>query len=928
MPSVAPFVAAFRRRLANLPGPVRSAGEASNGEPVTVELLVAGVWLDITAYCLVRDDNGRISITSGIRGEGSQTERAQAGLELKNPDGRFSPRNPTGEYFDDLDWLNAQIRVSVPDGLGGKKYLVWGEVSEWVPNWDGTGSDVWTDVTVNGILQRLAQGPAPERSVIYDAITDPPLTGLVAYWPGEDPAGSTRIASGLTNSVGAPMTFTGNPTLASYEGFGASDPLPMLTGASFKGNAEYNPTPVTQYQMRFLLAVPVGGFSDLDVISRLRVAEVAAGASLLNYFDIHYNDPPGGVGAYGAPGTLSIQSYDGDEATVGAGASISLDVRGRHLRVSLENSISSTTMTVTLRVLDINSGVTDSASYTISSTSMSRVLSMTLAPATLAGSAGVTGAAAGHLSLQTTITDISDLGRAIQPAGEAAGRRIERLCGEEGIAFEWIGDLDNTVAMGAQGKQNLLTLVQEAVQADGGLLYETTDVLGLGYRTRTSLYNQDPQLILSYPGYNLSEVPIPVTDDRYVQNRVVVTCGGVSATYEKTDGPYGTARIGVYGENGGVTLNLADNDTATLRDHAAWYVHLGTVEDERFPQISVNLAHSSITPDMRRAILALRPGDRMQITGMPTPQLAPDTVDQLYLGAEQSITRFEHRLKFECAPASPYSIGVLDSVLAKANTDGSRLAAAATSGATSLSVEVTDGPLWTTDSSLFPFDIRVGGEVMTVTAISGASSPQTFTVTRSVNGVVKAQRAQTPVRLDHRTIVALGGDPMAYPSIVAGDDITAGLLTSMLPVIKAKAVTEPLSASTTMQNDDELFASVAANATYSVMLHLFHDADTTGDINIGWSGPTGATMNWGSVVAHVNETSSGTVTAVSMQTRIISEVQSIGGGASTGTYSVVHGTLITSSTAGTLNFQWAQRVSSATATNVRAGSTLILHRSA
>jgi hypothetical protein len=47
---------------------------------VQVELLVAGVWVDLVAggYVLVRDDNGQIAITSGIRDEGSQTERAQA----------------------------------------------------------------------------------------------------------------------------------------------------------------------------------------------------------------------------------------------------------------------------------------------------------------------------------------------------------------------------------------------------------------------------------------------------------------------------------------------------------------------------------------------------------------------------------------------------------------------------------------------------------------------------------------------------------------------------------------------------------------------------------------------------------------------------------------------------------------------------------
>jgi hypothetical protein len=36
---------------------------------------------------------------------------------------------------------------------------------------------------------------------------------------------------------------------------------------------------------------------------------------------------------------------------------------------------------------------------------------------------------------------------------------------------------------------------------------------------------------------------------------------------------------------------------------------------------------------------------------------------------------------------------------------------------------------------------------MTVTDISGSSSPQTFTVTRSVNGVVKSHAIGDPVRL-------------------------------------------------------------------------------------------------------------------------------------------------------------------------------------
>lgn len=740
MPSIAPLVAAWKNRARNLPAPARGSGEASNGQPVTVEMLVAGAWVDITSYCLVRDDSGQIRITYGITGgEGSQTDRAQGSLELANQDGRFSPRNPSGPYFG-LIGRNTPMRISVPDGLGGKSYRIWGEATEWAPNWDPTGTDVWSDVTLSGIMQRLAQAPAPEHSVIYRAITDPPLTGLVAYWPCEDPTGATQLNSALTN--GSAMSWTGNPVLAAFEGFGASDPLPTLTDASLTGGiTKYDTTSVTSYQMRFLLAVPKAGFSNLDVISRLQVAPVATGASLLNYFDINYNDPPGGLGSFGGPGTLTVQTYDSDESPLQA-ASITMDVRGRLLRVSLENSISGTTLTSTLRVLDINTGVTDSASLTHTSTSMSRVLSIGLAPDTLAGSAGVVSMAAGHLLLQTVITDIGDLGRAIQPSGEAAGRRIQRLCGEEGIAFDWVGDLDDTVALGPQGRSNLLALAQEATLADGGLLYETRNVLGLGYRPRASLYNQDPALVLNYAGFNLAAVPVPVEDDRYIQNTLTVTVNSISATYTETSGNLGTNAIGTYGETSGLTLNLADSETTTLLDEAAWRVHLGTVDEARFPQISVNLAHPSITPDMRRAILALRLGDRVQVTNPPS-WLPPDTIDQLVIGAEETITHFEHRLTLTCQPASPYSsIGVLDTAGTHLDTDGSQLLAAAGTGDTTIDVVPAPGlsALWTTDSSDTPFDIKVGGEVMRVTAVASKIT-DTFTRT-TANGWGTADSGQ------------------------------------------------------------------------------------------------------------------------------------------------------------------------------------------
>ncbi|MFF7949146.1 hypothetical protein [Streptomyces griseorubiginosus] len=728
MSSVAPFVAAFRRRLANLPGPNQGTGEASTDAAVTVELLVAGQWTDLSAagYVLVRDDNGQVRVTYGTTGgEGSQTERATATLQLKNTDGRFSPRNPSGPYYG-LIGRNTQMRISVPDGLGGKSYRIWGEVSNWAGGWSSDGNDVWVDVTVAGPMQRLAQGPAPEHSVIYQAITDPAPTGLVAYWPCEDPSGSMSLASAL--ATGSPMTWTGTPTLASYSGFNASDPLPDLTTATLSGGVPKYDDP-TATQVRFLAYIPVTGLSLGKVLVAIDQLDYSAGSS--QFWEVFYDT---------ATRSLTIRTCASDGTVLGAELPHDLDVRGRLLYVSVELQESGTGITRALRLKDVNTGVSYAVSDTVALTQLTRVTKVQFGPASravsgAAGTANLPGVAVGHATVENAITAIDALGVRLNPIGETAGRRIQRLCGEKGVAFDWVGDLDDTVPLGPQGKANLLSLVQESCLADGGLLYESRAALGLGYRTRTSLYAQDPALILSYPGFNLAETPTPVEDDRLTQNILTVTSGGASATYEQTDGPLGTATVGEYGESSGLTLNLADNDQATLLDHAAWRVHLGTVDEERHPQIAVNLAHPSITPDMRRAILALRLGDRIQITSPPTPQCAPDTIDQLMLGIEETITKFQHRLTFTCAPASPYNgIANLDADNARIDIDGSELLSAVSSSATSINVipSGTNTMLWTTDAADCPFAVRAGGEVMTVTAVTPAVA-DTFTRT-TANG--------------------------------------------------------------------------------------------------------------------------------------------------------------------------------------------------
>jgi hypothetical protein len=70
-----------------------------------------------------------------------------------------------------------------------------------------------------------------------------------------------------------------------------------------------------------------------------------------------------------------------------------------------------------------------------------------------------------------------------------------------------------------------------------------------------------------------------------------------------------------------------------------------------------------------------------------------------------------------------------------------------------LNVVTPTGPVWSGVDA--PFDIMVGGERIRVTVVTGTTSPQTFTVTRSINGVVKGHSSGADVELFHEAIYAL-----------------------------------------------------------------------------------------------------------------------------------------------------------------------------
>ena len=165
-----------------------------------------------------------------------------------------------------------------------------------------------------------------------------------------------------------------------------------------------------------------------------------------------------------------------------------------------------------------------------------------------------------------------------------------------------------------------------------------------------------------------------------------------------------------------------------------------------------------------------------------------------------------------------------------------------------------------------------------------------------------------------------------YPDIRAGQRMVVDVLRAMIPDEVEKSTTETITSSTTFQDDDELTLAGVANAKYHFTLLLLHSSGSTGRMKIRFTAPTAATVAWGVVGAEITTTSSTLVPDLIMPSRVIGDILGLGGGNLTGTTALIEGVFTTSSTAGNLTLQWAQNVSNAAATQVRAGSILKMKR--
>ena len=141
-----------------------------------------------------------------------------------------------------------------------------------------------------------------------------------------------------------------------------------------------------------------------------------------------------------------------------------------------------------------------------------------------------------------------------------------------------------------------------------------------------------------------------------------------------------------------------------------------------------------------------------------------------------------------------------------------------------------------------------------------------------------------------------------------------------------KTADESVTSSTALQNDNHLLFTIGATGTYvfDLWLDATSAANAAGDISVGFTFPTGTLRLWGpgSDPALASGTLAQSKFAADMN--VTSGVAWQDFGLSTTSLGFnIHG-LFTATATGTLQFQWAQFASNASATTVRAGSHLIV----
>jgi hypothetical protein len=546
-------------------------------------------------------------------------------------------------------------------------------------------------------------------------------TGSFNGLAGAVPGGGGGAGGSFTNSV-TNVTTNGNGAAGANGQLVLSWTTTTVVGGGSGATAAAN-------TLRFLMQVPLAG----DVTGAVIASMLTTGT--ITEVDVIYL----------SGGALQLRGFSGGTVAFDSGP-LAFGVNGNPVLVSAELVQNGASITWEIATSTLGAGSVAIGTSGSIAGSVSSVTGVIINP-----SGGLQGTSVGQVTVQYTDTDLAAVAAAASGyAGETAAARFTRLCAQNNVPSVVLGDPGQTVLMGSQQPDTLSNLLQSCEDADRGQLFEPRDQFGLGYRTRVDLSNQAAGAALDYSLGQLVAPLSPTDDDQLIANDVTVQRAGGSSH----EVALLTGALSVQVPPNGVNkyaksyTEVLYND-GQLPSAAGWLLSLGTVNQQRFPSISVNLTRPADI-GVFNPVVATDIGDLLTIANPPA-WMPPELIQQLLVGWTETLGPYTWTIAWNCVPAIPYFTGVLgDPLFGQPDTDGSQLVNAVSSSATSLLIAptATGYPLWTTASSDFPFDVIMAGERMTVTKVTGTSaSGQVFTVVRSVNGIVTAQAAGAAVNL-------------------------------------------------------------------------------------------------------------------------------------------------------------------------------------
>ena len=571
----------------------------------------------------------------------------------------------------------------------------YGEVSSWPQRWDLSGNDVYVPLEASGILRRLNQGTTPLRSAVTRGFML--RSDTVAYWPLEDGQEATSVASAL--SGGTAGVINGVPSFGDFSDLLSSAPLPVMGTGSFS-------LPLGSYTVGNDTTLTMFVKYNPDEVADQRLFSMKTSGTAAR-FELAATSPVAGAASF----ALSVYDASGTALVSDSAFNVGAAIR-TGLVVSCQFVQDGADVDYTIRYFDTTEMVTGenpliiTNTGTVSSATIGRVIAVHVAPDEELGDT----ASIGHVAVSNALVGQTELTPIFSGhVAEEATDRFSRLSAEESVSASLIGGGRESLPMGTQTPETYLTLVNECIDTETGVLAEPRDFLGLRMYDRLALRNQAPALSLAYTDGEVDGSLDPVDDDQQTRNYIKVTRkGGSSYLAVEDTGPLSIQDppdgIGTY-DSTPIVNPFRDS---ALTDAGEWLRHEGTVDEARYPQLSLNLAVAPFTTDpaVLTDVMLLDSTSRIVVSDLP-PWLPPEDVSQLVLGYTETIRNFTWRISCVCTPEAPYRVAVAgDSVLGHAGSSGSELSAASdtvtpiagaatlnSSGATSVTVNVPVGTL-------------------------------------------------------------------------------------------------------------------------------------------------------------------------------------------------------------------------------------------